>query len=179
MAAAMSLQRPAPPKRPVSDVSSAVGLAGLVGLLGWILFCRQWPEISQISGFSGPHQRLSGPFSALAAVLFSGIPMVAVSLLVDKVHLRPSTGIDWKNPRKWGAEIDVSITKLAGLWATWALIAFIYCIARWYWRGQYLFAIAVLGSFALPLFLLSIPYVLWLDRVLINPRDGAWHSVPC
>ena len=119
--------------------------------------------------------RLSGPFAALGAVLFSGIPMIAVSLLVDKVHLRPSTGIDWKSARKWGAEIDVSITKLAGLWATWALIAFIYCIARWYWRGQYLFAITVLGGFALPLLLLSIPYVLWLDRVLVNPRDGAWH----
>ena len=118
---------------------------------------------------------MAGPFAALAAVLFSGIPMVAVSLLVDKVHLRPSTGIDWKNPRQWGKEIDVSITKLAGLWATWALIAFIYCIARWYWRGQYLFSMQVLGTFALPLLLLSIPYVLWLDRVLVNPRDGAWH----
>ena len=128
-----------------------------------------------MSGSPGPHQRLSGPFAALAGVLFSGIPMVVVSLLVDKVHLRSSTGIDWKNPRKWGADIDVSITKLAGLWATWALIAFIYCIARWYWHGHYLFAIAVLGGFALPLFFLSIPYVLWLDRVLINPRDGAWH----
>ena len=101
--------------------------------------------------------------------------MIAVSLLIDKVHLRPSTGIDWKNPRKWGEDIDISITKLAGLWATWALIVFIYCIARWYWRGQYLFAMGVLGGFALPLLLLAIPYVLWLDRVLINPRDGAWH----
>jgi hypothetical protein len=25
------------------------------------------------------------------------------------------------------------------------------------------------------LFLGAIPYVLWLDRVLVNPRDGAWH----
>jgi protein-S-isoprenylcysteine O-methyltransferase Ste14 len=28
---------------------------------------------------------------------------------------------------------------------------------------------------AIPLFALSIPYVIWLDRRLIEPRDGAWH----
>jgi protein-S-isoprenylcysteine O-methyltransferase Ste14 len=33
----------------------------------------------------------------------------------------------------------------------------------------------VIGVAAVPLFVLSIPYVLWLDRVLVEPRDGAWH----
>jgi hypothetical protein len=42
--------------------------------------------------------------------------------------------------------LDVSITKLAGLWATWALIAFVYCLGRWYWRGQYLFAMDLLET---------------------------------
>jgi protein-S-isoprenylcysteine O-methyltransferase Ste14 len=101
--------------------------------------------------------------------------MVLVSIFADKVHLRPSTGIDWSAPRNLRDVIDISITKLAGLWATWALIAFLYGIARWYWRGQYLYAMEVLTAFAVPLFLASIPYVLWLDRVLGNPRDGAWH----
>jgi protein-S-isoprenylcysteine O-methyltransferase Ste14 len=175
MAAVMSVPHPAPVARPVSDVSSAVGLAGLVGLLSWIIICRQWPEISQFIGLPGPQKVLAGPFAALAAVLFSGVPMILVSVLVDKVHLRATTGIDWKSPRKWGEVIDVSITKLAGLWATWMLIAFLYCLARWYWRGQYLFSMSVLGACVVPLLVLSIPYVLWLDRVLIKPRDGAWH----
>jgi protein-S-isoprenylcysteine O-methyltransferase Ste14 len=100
---------------------------------------------------------------------------VLVSLFKDKVHLRPSTGIDWSKKRPIAEILDISIVKLAGLWATWAIIAFVYCIARYYWRGQYLFAMDVLGAAAVPLFLLSIPYVLWLDRVLVNPRDGAWH----
>ena len=74
-----------------------------------------------------------------------------------------------------GDIVDISITKLAGLWATWAIIGGLYCIARWYWRGQYLFSMEVLGAAAIPMFILSIPYVVWLDRVLGNPRDGAWH----
>jgi protein-S-isoprenylcysteine O-methyltransferase Ste14 len=33
----------------------------------------------------------------------------------------------------------------------------------------------VIGWAAVPLFVLSVPYVVWLDRVLVNPRDHAWH----
>ena len=33
---------------------------------------------------------------------------------------------------------------LAGLWGTWALIAAFYALARWYWQGQYLFAMEVI-----------------------------------
>ncbi|MCB2074044.1 MAG: DUF1295 domain-containing protein [Novosphingobium sp.] len=162
-------------KRPVSDVSSGVGLSGLLGLFIWIAICRNWPQIADAFSLPGPREPLAGAYASLAALAFSGTLMVAWSLLVDKVHLRPSTGIDWKNPRPSGATLDVSITKLAGLWATFAIIGFLYCIARWYWDGQYLFAMEVIGAAAVPLFLLSVPYVLWLDRYLVNPRDGAWH----
>jgi hypothetical protein len=96
-------------------------------------------------------------------------------VLVDKVHLRRSTGIDWSRPRPLSEAMDTAVTKLAGLWATWALIGFVYCVARWYWRDGYLFAMEVIGAAAGPLFVLSVPYVLWLERVLVNPRDGAWH----
>ncbi len=89
--------------------------------------------------------------------------------------MRPPTVIHCKKKRPLSEALDFSITKLAGLWATWAIIAAIYCVARYYWRGQYVFAMEVLGAAAVPLFVLSIPYVLWLDRVLVNPRDGAWH----
>ncbi len=171
----MNARPSAPPACPASDVSAKVGLAGLAGLFAWITICRNWAWVADQFALAGPHAPLSGPYAALSALLFSGIPMVLVSLLVDKVHLRASTGIDWSQPRKISDVIDISITKLAGLWATWALIAFLYCIARWYWRGQYLFAMEVLTALAVPLFLVSIPYVLWLDLVLINPRDGAWH----
>ncbi len=104
-----------------------------------------------------------------------GLAMAAWSVLVEKVHRRPSTGISWNNPRPLASVIEVSVTKIAGLWATWAVIAFLYCAGRWYWDGQYLFAMEVIEAAAIPLFLLSVPYVLWLDRYLVNPRDHAWH----
>jgi protein-S-isoprenylcysteine O-methyltransferase Ste14 len=163
------------PPRPQSDVSAGVGLSGLFGLALWVLICRNWGMISDVFALPGPHAPLAGPNAALAAVFFSGTPMVLWSLLVDKVHLRASTGIDWTNPRPLRDVIDGSITKIAGLWATWSIIAFLYCLCRWYWRGQYLFAMDLLTTIAPLMFLGAIPYVLWLDRVLVNPRDGAWH----
>lgn len=160
---------------PASDVSPAVGLVGLAGLAAWIVLCRNWPAVADALALPGPRARLAGPYSALVAMMVAGTLMAAWSVLVDKVHRHPSTGIDWDRPRPLAATLHVSATKLAGLWATWALIGFLYCLGRWYWDGQYLFAMEVIGWSAAPLLVLSIPYVLWLDRVLIEPRDHAWH----
>lgn len=162
-------------KAPASDVSAGVGLAGLLGLLAWIVFCRNWPQLAEALSLPGPRLPLSGPYAALAALLFSAGPMVLWSLAVDKVHRNPSTGIDWGRRRPLADVLEIAIVKIAGLWATWAILGFLYCVARWYWRGQYVFAMDVIAAAAIPLFVLSVPYVLWLDRYLVNPRDQAWH----
>lgn len=168
-----------PPSIPHSDVSTGVGLAGLAGLFVWIAFCRSYPEIAGVlglgGGFSGERGILSGPYAALAGMLFTALPMALWSVLVDKVHLRPSTGIDWSLARPFAETLPVSVIKLCGLWATWALLAAFYGLARWYWGGNYLFAMEVLTFAILPLVILSVPYVIWLDRHLIEPRDGTFQ----
>jgi protein-S-isoprenylcysteine O-methyltransferase Ste14 len=148
--------------RPASAVSTGVGLAGLAGLLTWAAIAR--------------HFVYSGPNASLCAVVACAGPMLLWSILVDKVHLHPSTGMDWSHPpRPLRETLDISLTKLTGLWATWAAIAFVYCICRFYWAGTYLFAMKVLGWSIVPMLILSVPYVMWIDRRLIEPRDGAWH----
>lgn len=170
----MSASAPVRP-RPASDVSAGVGLAGLAGLALWILVCRSWPSLVEVLGLPGPQPRLSGPYAACLGVAFSGLPMIVWSLVMDKVHLRPSTGIDWCSPRPMSQIVDISVTKLAGLWVTWGIIAALYCLCRWYWRGPYLFSMDLL-EVAAPLMVVgSVPYVLWLDRVLVEPRDASWH----
>lgn len=148
--------------RPRSAVSSGVGVAGLVGLVGWFLVAR--------------HYRMDGELSALTSVFVCGLFMVLWSLIVDRVHRNPSTGIDWDGPaRSFDDARETSIVKLCGLWATWALIAAAYVILRFYWQGQYGFSMRWLSIAIVPMLVLSIPYVLWLDRRLVDPRDGAWH----
>lgn len=148
--------------RPKSAVSTMVGVVGLVGLFAWA-------AVARIYG-------MQGPLAALCALLACGVPMVLWSLIVDKVHRNPSTGIDWDSPpRPWRETVDISLAKIVGLWGIWAAIGSLYCIARYYWGGAYLFAMEVLGVAVGPLLVLSIPYVLWLDRRLKVPKDGAWH----
>jgi protein-S-isoprenylcysteine O-methyltransferase Ste14 len=160
---------------PPSDVSARVGVAGLAGLLAWFLICRHWPAVADAFGIPGPRERLAGPYAALAAMLWSVLPMIVVTLLVDKAHRRPSTGIDWSRPRRLRDTLEVSAIKIAGLWLTWLIIAGFYCLARWYWAEPYLFSMRVLAAAAIPLFVLCVPYVLWIDRLLVEPRDAAWH----
>ena len=155
-------EKSARPPRPKSAVSSGVGLAGLIGVAIWMSYALP--------------RGLSDPWSAFVNVLFCAVPMVLWSVFVDKVHRNPTTGIDWDAPaRSWRESLDTSLTKLAGLWATWAVIAALYCIFRFYWRGNYLVAMNMFIDAAPWLFVLSIPYVLWIDTRLKEPRDGAWH----
>ena len=148
--------------RPASAVSAGSGLVGLLGLLAW-------------AGIAWAYGMI-GPLAALTGLVACGVPMVLWSLCIDKVHRNPSTGIDWASPpRPLKDVVDISLAKIVGLWGIWAIIGSLYCIARWYWNGAYLFSMEVLGAAIVPMLVLSIPYVLWLDRRLVEPRDGAWH----
>jgi protein-S-isoprenylcysteine O-methyltransferase Ste14 len=168
------------PPRPSSSVSTGVGIAGLAGFFIWIVIILAtgvgW--VGELGASLGIERIARDPaaYAALGTVIATGIPMILWSVFVDRVYANPSTGIDWSAPHRDDPHIrDVSITKLCGLWVTWALIAAVYCIARWYWRGNYLFAMELFASLIVPLVLVSIPYVVWLDKRLIEPRDGAWH----
>lgn len=149
------------PPRPKSAVSTGVGLSGLAGLFVWFAIARYYG--------------MSGPYSALTNVAACGMPMVLWSLFVDKVHRNPSTGIDWDSaPRPRAETLDISLTKLAGLWATWAIIGCIYALGRFYWSGGYQFAMRCFTVSA-PFLLVASPfYVIWIDRRLKHPKDGAW-----
>lgn len=147
--------------RPRSAVSTGVGLAGLAGFALFYLAVRI--------------AHLEAPWVPLAGLAACALPMIAWSLAVDRVHRNPSTGIDWDGPpRGWADALDTGLVKLAGLWTTWGLIACVYAIGRWYWFNGYLYAMHVMAAALVPLVLLSIPYVLWLERRLVDREDGAW-----
>jgi protein-S-isoprenylcysteine O-methyltransferase Ste14 len=171
-------ENPASDPRPASAVSAAVGFSGIFGLLIAVLIARNFGAIAVVLGYPGLPERADGPYAALVCVLLCGIPMVSWSLSRDKVHLRPSTGIDWKLKRPVSEVLDDSIVKITGLWVTWGLIAAIYGIFRFWWTTQYAnfpFSMDMFEKASIPLVLLSVPYVVWLDRYLVNIRDGAWH----
>jgi protein-S-isoprenylcysteine O-methyltransferase Ste14 len=150
-------------------------LVGLAGLIAWVVFARSFPDIAEAFDLAVPRETLGGPNSALVGLLAAALPMAAWSVLVDKVHRRPSTGLDWSLVRSRKPDRGVTLVKLSGLWATWAIIACLYCLCRWYWDGQYVFSIKVLAYAAISLVALSLPYIFWIDRALVKQRDHTWH----
>lgn len=146
--------------RPASAVTTGTGLVGLAGLLMWTGIARWFG--------------MDGPYAALVNVAATGIPMALWSVVVGKVHRNPSTGIDWSDPKPWRETLDISIAKLAGLWLTWAGIACIYAIGRFYWRGGFAFSMWCFMWAAPVLAVASIPYTIWLDRYLVQSKDGCW-----
>ena len=151
------------PTRPPSAVGGATGAIGLAGLVAWIA----------VACGAG----MDGPYAALVGVAACALPMLGWAVLVDRVHRRVSTGLDWARARPWRDALATGAVKLVGLWATWAVIAAVYATERFYWdwgAGGYPFAMWCLG-WALPvLVVVSVPYVLWLDRYAVAPRDGAY-----
>ncbi|MGP1281713.1 MAG: methyltransferase family protein [Parasphingopyxis sp.] len=165
MNAHRDIERPAPATgadpRPPSAVSSGVGFVGLAGLFAAII-------IGRMTG-------ANGPVASMLAVVACGVPMILWTIFVDKAWKNETTGLDWSRPLRPHDETrDISIAKLAGLWATWGIIAALYCICRWYWDGQYLFAMRMLAWSAPVLFVVSVPYIFWIDRRLAEPKDGAY-----
>ncbi|HEX8414139.1 MAG TPA: protein-S-isoprenylcysteine methyltransferase, partial [Sphingomicrobium sp.] len=111
--------------RPPSAVSGGAGWAGLGGLAVWLIVARQ--------------RGLDGPYSALVGIATCALAMIGWSLLIDRVHRSPTTGIDWDHPKPVAETLDGSFTKLAGLWATWGAIALIFFAGRFYWTGNFVF----------------------------------------
>lgn len=162
--------------RPRSVSSHMAGLSGLFMLIAWVAFARNFGEIAAALGYPGMPPRLDGPFAALMSVAMCAIPMVLWSVLVDKVHRNVTTGIDWSIKRPVRDVLDISIVKLAGFWSTWVGLAALYFTFRWYWEPPYTFAMDVFEGLIGPLVALSIPYVIWVDRHLVDPKkDAVWH----
>ena len=146
--------------RPKSAVSTGCGIAGLIGLFTWIAVARWYG--------------LDGPYAALVNLMSVAVPMVVYAVVVDKVYLNPTTGIDWQSIKPWRETFDVSMTKITGLWATWGLIAVLYGVGRFYWQGGFAFSMWCFETAAPVLFALSIPYIFYFDRRAVEPKDGCY-----
>ncbi len=173
----MTIQNaPAAEPRPRSVSSHMSGISGLIMLAIWLLAARNFGDIAAFLGFADMPERAAGGYAALLSVFFCGLAMGSWSIFVDKVHRNASTGIDWSLKRSLAETLETVIVKLAGYWVTWLLLACFYGLMRYYWNGAYVFAMDIFTKAILPLIALSIPYCIWVDSHMVDPRkDAVWH----
>lgn len=147
---------------PVSATHPLVATAGLVAFLTTLvaLFLFQpWPR-EDISN------------SALAAILITACAIYLTDIVFTRVHLRPSTGIDY-------AHDDPSLArtgcKLVGLTASLGFVGAIYWLAPEYHGAFYDPFYHMLHTLMPIWLLLALPYFHFVDRHMREPHDGYWH----
>lgn len=117
------------------------------------------------------------PFdSTVAAALFILGVMIAATfatdLLVYRVHLRASTGMDY---RRSDFSLQRGMVKILGLYGVVGFLGFLYAILPVYDEPLYQPFLDLMHTLALPFLLLAAPYMLWVDRHQTLPEDGYWH----
>lgn len=147
--------------RQPGDPISAQILA-LSGVAGFLVSCWLASRLGLSSG------------AGIVALCLAGtaLPLVVLSLLVLKVHLRSSTGIcgDKQRALDW---LRVG-TKLLGLIAVLVPFGIIYWLVPEYSRPFYepVWEIAIWA--ACPAGILAVAYFAWIDQRAANPHDLYW-----
>ncbi|MGI9509614.1 MAG: methyltransferase family protein [Geminicoccaceae bacterium] len=146
---------------PPSEVSSATGHVGALalGVLVVIAFAFDLPVAAAVPLF----------------LLGTAVPMVLWDLAIEKVHRRPSTGLDFSLRPQAEDVLPIVLTKTIGLFATWTLIGVGYFAIKYYMAKQFSFYFALL-ELMLPALVVLAPAYLWLTTCLMTePKDGLWH----
>jgi steroid 5-alpha reductase family enzyme len=110
--------------------------------------------------------------SALFAMGASAAAIALVDLLWQKVHRRASTGLDFAHDDpSW----ERSLTKLLGLLGSLGFIGILYWLFPEY-HGLFYERYFAMLRIVLPAWILvALPYLYYVDRHMLVPRDGYWH----
>lgn len=149
-------------RRPASVVSTATGFVGFAGLATAVVLSSRL----EIGVF----------WSSIALLLATALPMVIWTVAVEKVHLNPTTGLDFSRPRRVADTLETTRVKLVGLFAIWTAIAVAYGAITTYTDPRFDFYFLLLLVVSVPLVILAPVYLFCVDRYMRAPHDGLWHT---
>jgi protein-S-isoprenylcysteine O-methyltransferase Ste14 len=157
----VSRTRPGRHERPKSAVSVATGALGLLAMAIGLWLTLSW--------------QLTVQQSILLCLVLPALVMIAWEVAVEKVHRRPDSGFDFSRPAPLRQTLRRSAVKLVGIWTTWAAVAALYALLPYYQSNSFQPYFEILLIVGPALVLLSIPYVLLVDRYMVDPYDENWH----
>jgi len=139
---------------------------GLVAATGLLAFLAAVAVVRLVQPFGLDFVR-----SALFILAATSGTILLIDLGWQKVHLRPSTGLDFsRDDPSWPR----TLTKFVGLLGILGFIGMGYWAFPVYQKDFY-FYFDFLRN-VVPLWIaLAIPYFYWIDRRMVEPRDGYWH----
>jgi isoprenylcysteine carboxyl methyltransferase (ICMT) family protein YpbQ len=148
--------------RPESPVSVATGFVGIAA------------TALLLTLFIGSNVPINLQVLVILAVLI--VSMALWSILVERVHLNPTTGLDFSAPRPVSETLATTKVKLAGLYATWGAISLLYFSILTYRSTDYDLYFGVLIGLGPVILTGAIIYVFYVDRYMRDPYDTLWHA---
>ncbi|HEY5811761.1 MAG TPA: hypothetical protein VIT23_03800, partial [Terrimicrobiaceae bacterium] len=139
--------------------AQALGFSGLVG------FVAAW-------GIASHGDTLTSAGYLLLFCSFTALPMIALSLLANKTHLRETSGL---RPSPGSTNLTRCGIKMIGLLATLGVLGICYWLFPEYSRSRYAPVWEAMQFAALPILALTIGYFIWTDPRMADPEDGYWH----
>jgi protein-S-isoprenylcysteine O-methyltransferase Ste14 len=109
----------------------------------------------------------------LVLMAAAAAPVIALDVLVLKVHRRSSTGLDWQ--KDFSLDPERIATKLLGLALTLAPIAIAYWAFSEYHGSFYDPFYGLLRRFWASLVIAAAAYTWALDGLMVDPRDAYWQ----
>ncbi len=110
--------------------------------------------------------------SALLLVGATAVAVIATDLVWQKVHLRPSTGLDFTvSMPSWRR----SLTKMMGLLGSLGFVGFLYWLLPEYHGSFYNRYYQMLLIVVPPWLIVALPYFYWVDKHMLQPKDGYWQ----
>jgi protein-S-isoprenylcysteine O-methyltransferase Ste14 len=108
-------------------------------------------------------------FAAMLIIACTSFVNFVLDVIFERVHLRPSTGLDWSLNRRSFQRIQI---KYMGLLGSIGFVGLIYWLFPEYHGEFYETYWAFLGRL-LPVWLITaIPYFFWIDGKMRAPEDG-------
>ena len=146
---------------PHSAVSLRVGLAGALAMLAFTVLAHA--------------QNWSGQIATPVLLIGTAWVMIVVSVLVDKVHLNPSTGMNYSLRRPTREVLSITFTKTIATIVTYGLVGFYYFTFRFYQEPSYQYYMDSVDEWGLTLLALSPFYIYFTSKFMEQPRDALWH----
>ena len=147
--------------RPRSVMNAGVAAAGALAFVAGLVII--------VAGRPFAHDAVP---SAMLVVGITTLALFALDLGWQKVHLRPSTGLDFQiDDPSWRR----TLTKLVGLLASVGFVALAYGLLPEYDNRMFDDYFEALRLVAIPWAILAVPYFYLIDRRMREPRDGYWQ----
>ncbi|MEZ4238419.1 MAG: isoprenylcysteine carboxyl methyltransferase [Myxococcota bacterium] len=145
--------------RPASATDLRINLVGLGCMLLATAAVVRWPVAPELA--------------VVALMVAAGLPIALLDLLVHRVHRRPTTGLDWTAPRP--RDPGRIARKLLGAVVAPGLVLAVYALAPEYQGSFYDRFYHFLWGWIPLATAVGVASIAWLDRWLVEPRDGYWH----